>query len=132
MAVAAPDKPRVDGITDQRVALEGIASLGATFLGRGVQRVTLIFDGGETTLELPDSDGGELTASQAPSTRRRIVEVLRSSPVPLSRKQLAGHLKLKSARGRFAQEVSGLVETSQIHEDEGMLTDDASKFMADE
>lgn len=93
--------------------------------GRRVRRYEVDFETGEvriTYYPLECERGG---------LRGRILDALRASRFPLTRKQLALAIGLKGPKGRFAGVVSALVEPGEIFERDGELTDDASKFSDD-
>jgi hypothetical protein len=102
---------------------------GGTFYGRPLVTVSFAWEGGEfrSTLEPPmEAEAEEPVSSEQ---KRKILEALQRSEVPLTRKQLARCVGLKNARGRFGTTVSAMVKDGDISEREGMLTDDASKHL---
>lgn len=123
MPAADRQTPAPGGQSPPPAALDGTILLtGLTFLGRPVTRVVIEWEGGrlDTHLPVPEPPDGPALS--------RIVERLAASPVPLSRKQLAKVLELKGAGGRFNQNIRHLLETGGVHERDGLLTDDVTKF----
>ncbi len=95
---------------------------GVVLGGRAVARLTVDFTSGQVTCEL------EPAADERADLKARILAKLRASPYAMTRKQLALSMGRPNAKGRYAQVVSGMVETGEIFERDGELTDDASKF----
>lgn len=117
--VAAPAFDRT--VSPMPAIDSGILLTGLTFNGMPVTRVVIEWDGGRMESALPTADGMDAAAT-------RILDKLASSPVPVTRKQLARMLGLKGIGGRFSQDVGGLVESGRVVERSGLLTDDATKF----
>lgn len=108
--------------------LTEVLRVGAVYQGRRVFTVALAFDGGKMEIELKPGQVIEEEESGI-QPRKKIIEALEGSDIPLSRKQLAKKIGLKNAKGRFSTTVSRLLETGEIHEREGLLTNDASKHL---
>jgi tRNA A37 threonylcarbamoyladenosine dehydratase len=88
--------------------------LGGTIDGVRVRRIVAELD-----------DGRVVTIGAEPSltpTQRRILDVLRASPVPLTRKQLTARLRYANAQGRFGVEVSRLVRSGSVRKVLGNLS----------
>ena len=111
-----------------------VLRVGMVHGGRTVRRLTIEFDGGTMTAELPDAADGEDATDAVSVSRRetRIVATLAGSPAPMTRKRLSVLIKLKSYRGTFGGAVSKLLDTGAIFERDDLLTDDATKFDDDD
>ena len=111
------------------IDLTELLRVGAVYQGRAVHSISLTWEGGEmkSQLQTPESTDAEIGLQP----RKKILEALAASEIPLSRKQLARKIGLKDARGRFSTVVSKLLETGEVFELDGFLTDDASKQLDD-
>ncbi|MBL8865903.1 MAG: hypothetical protein JNK93_10130 [Planctomycetia bacterium] len=104
--------------------LDEILARGATLHGVAVASVRILTtDGRLQTLTFRVSEGIPTTRMEA-----KIVSALRSSDVPLTRKQIAHALKLGSVRGRFGRTVSAMKLEGKIFEKHELYTDDKTKF----
>ncbi len=104
------------------ITADELVRRGMTMGGRSVAKVTVDFATGQVTCELePETD-------HRADLRHRILRALRESPCPLTRKQLARVLGLKGVTGRFSPMVATLVATKEIFDQDGELTDSASKY----
>lgn len=111
------------GIGLTAIDLTGIVRAGAVYDGHTVRRVVIEWDTGELRAALPSS-----SQSEDDETTARILDALRTSAGPLTRKALATALGLKTPKGRFGQVVSALADTGRLIEKDGYLSDDATKF----
>jgi hypothetical protein len=132
MVAAARVEPELiatDAVAFDPTAFYAMIANGSLCLFPGVDEFRLsLMKGGECVLKVRRAvevgdDDSVLT------TQQRIIDKLAASEVPLSKRQLAQLLKLKSTRGRFATDVSRLLGTQKIHERDGALTDDPNKFL---
>ena len=95
--------------------------------GRRIRRYTVDFESGEVSITYYPPEG----ETERADLKARILAKLKASPYAMTRKQLALAMGRQNAKGRFSQVVSALVETGEILEEDGELTDDASKFSDD-
>lgn len=114
---------RADG-EDTPLTPGEIVARGMADGGRRIRRYTVDFESGEVAITYYPAE----CETERADLRARIIRALRDSPDPLTRKQLARTLRLKGASGRFGRTVSAMVDTSEIFEQDGELTDSASKF----
>lgn len=123
--------PRLDidreppGLIPDPPDLSRVAETGATILGNTVRRIVVEWDGGRLECTLPDPDDG------AGGMKDRILAALKKSAGPMTRKALAKALDLESAKGRFGRTVSAMVDTGDIEDRAGYLSDDPSKYPAE-
>jgi hypothetical protein len=123
MVRAASTDIEPPGVGSLAIDLTGILRAGAVYDGRPVRRVVIEWEGGRFESDLP------ATTEEALSGQRlKILEALRASNSPMTRKALAAALGKPDAKGRFGLEVSAMADTGLIFERGGYLTDDASKF----
>jgi hypothetical protein len=114
------------GVGSLAIDLTGILRAGAVYDGRPVRRVVIEWEGGRFESDLP------ATTEEAESGRKLLIlETLKASDSPMTRKALATALGLSSTKGRFGLEVSRMVDTKAIFERSGYVTDDVSKFPTD-
>ena len=95
--------------------------------GRRVRSYAVDFETGEVRITYYPAE----CETERADLRARILKKLRESPYAMTRKQLALALGRQNARGRFSQVVSAMVETGEILDVDGELTDDASKSSDD-
>jgi hypothetical protein len=109
--------------------LDDIERTGAVRFGRPVVRLVMVLeDGREIAADLPTAGPAELTGLTP--TQRRIVQVLRVSPMPLTRKAVANRLGRSDATGKTGTDIRELVHLGYIFEAGGELTDDITKLPA--
>lgn len=119
----AADSAAPDGVLSPEEITAAILLNGLKFEGKVLVRVVFEWEDGklETLLPTPATAGGKDTA-------KLILAELRKSDEPLTRFQLSKRLGYKSTGGRFGSAVASLLEVESIHEREGLLADDATKF----
>lgn len=127
-ATAAPSTDTPDLPATGPLDLSGLERTGAVRFGRPVARVTVTYaDGSRATFDLP---GPARTAADLSYTQQRILEVLRGSDVPLSRKAVAIKLDRESTKGKFGEAVRDLVSRKLVYAWGDEITDDPTKFPA--
>ena len=108
--------------------LDAALDCGAVFRGRPVSRVKIFMnDGRLLCFDLPNP-GDHADDADLSEPQKRIMRVLRASPVPLTRKELSKRLRLANEKGRFAVDVADLVGEGKLIETGGKVSDDAAKF----
>ena len=103
-----------------------VLARGMIFHGRTVRRFVIEWDGGRLETALPTP--GPVPARS--SLHHRVVEVLRASDIPLTRKQLAARLGRKGIAGRFSSAVRESISRGEVFEQGGDLADTRAKFAA--
>lgn len=112
--------------------LDDLERTGATRFGSPVERVVMhLADGRRVSVDLPRGPPAA-DADRLTRTQRQILQVLRDSPAPLTRKAVAARLSRPTAQGRFGQEIRALLDAGHLYESGGELTDDPAKFPAPE
>jgi hypothetical protein len=120
--MAAP-QPKVQ---PEPICLDAVLVAGATVGGvRVVRMVCELESGGRFELATPVIT---TTTSELSEREQAIVDTLRDSDMPLTRRQIARMLHLESERGAFGQAVSRLRDTGVIFEQSGEYSDAVSKF----
>lgn len=112
-------------MADSPVDLSQMFAAGAVYCGADVASVRIVLtDGREVRLELPSRKS--IAALQP--TPRRILDVLRESETPMTRKAVAKAIDLESATGRFGSHVAKMIEDGLVFEGSDGITDDALKL----
>lgn len=113
---------------NQPLALDPMLQGGAMLLGTPVARVLIEWtDGRKMRIDLPEAATDEPEEISMTPTQRRIVEILKASPVWLTRRGIANAMDRESIGGKFAGYVADLISRGLIFEHDSDLTDDKNK-----
>jgi hypothetical protein len=109
------------------IVLDSVLVAGAVVGGVRVVRIVCeLENGGRFELATPPPPSAK--TAELSDAEQAIIDVLRDSGRPMTRKQIARELGLDSERGAFGQRVSALCDTSRIFTRSGEYSDDLSKF----
>lgn len=121
-----------EGPVDYDNVLWQSLALGGVFRGFQVAAVYIrTADGRTQKCELPErSAQPSMPAEEEPlrPTARKILDTLRASTVPLTRKAVAARLGRETTNGKFGSEIRELHSRGLIFTNGEEITDDASKF----
>jgi hypothetical protein len=132
MSKAVTDGATTTGQTDAAGVqlppdLLAVIRTGAVFAGEPVTEIVIItVSGRRQRLQLPTPP--DKTAGGLSRSKRKIMDVLRASPVPLTRLAVAHRCGLEDATGRFGSNVRELMGSGLIYSNGEDVTDDPGKF----
>lgn len=109
--------------------LDSIPKGPASLFGEPVASLIVVFrDGRKAKIELPEAET-EDQEKQRKGLPARILALLKDSPVPLTRKQVATKLGYTKAEGRFGQAVKDLIQSGEVHIRDGEISDCPEKYL---